>query len=409
MAVCAAFGAFAVNPGSWEGELPVAKLPVRLNIGADSVVTLDSPKQGAKGIACEVGYISDDSVSLTIPAIGVELRGCFDEANNLRAQFTQGAFSAPLTMAPVTGGPRRPQQPVPPFPYEVSDFEFNNGDVKLGGTIDHSPGSEIAVVFITGSGPQNRDEEVMDHKPFAVIADHLARNGVSSLRYDDRGVGESTGDYASATIDEFTQDARMALKALRATGRYKKIGVIGHSEGGRIAWSLADEADFLIGLCAPAMSGDSILLDQNRALLQGMGAASVAGEYVSALDDVLHGRPVPVAAPMRDNLLAVKKQLDESPWLRRFIEDDPTDAIRAVDVPALAIYGGNDLQVDASRNAASLRAKNPKVQVMEMAGLNHMLQQSESGLPAEYYDIETTVEPNVLSVISMWIRFVAKR
>lgn len=240
------------------------------------------------------------------------------------------------------------------------------------------------------------------------MADHLARNGVSSLRYDDRGVCESTGDFSAATIDEFTQDARMAIRALRETGRFKKIGVIGHSEGGRIAWSVADEADFLIGLCAPAIAGDSILLDQNRALLQKSGAESIADDYVAALDSVIHGRPAPDEAPMLENLQAVKKQLEEMPSLRRFIEDDPTEDIRRVAVPALAIYGGNDVQVDAERNASSLRVKNPKIQVMEMLGLNHMLQESETGLPGEYYDIETTVEPRVLSVMSMWIRFLNK-
>lgn len=405
----ASFGsaALAVGPGSWEGEIPGVKIPVRVNIAEDKAVTLDSPKQGAKGIPCEVSYLDGDSINLAIPALSVELRGRFDADSILHAQFTQGAFSTPMTLEPMTG-PRRPQTPKAPFPYESSDFDFYNGDVKLAGTLTLSPGSDIAVVFVTGSGPQNRDEEVLDHKPFAVIADHLARNGVSSLRYDDRGVGESTGDFSAATLIEFTQDARKALRAMRETGRFKKIGVIGHSEGGRIAWRLADEADFLIGLCAPAIASDSILLDQNRALFQKMGGADVADAYVAALDSVLHGRPVPETAPMLDNLMAVKKQLGELPSLRCFVDDDPTEDIRKVAVPALAIYGGNDVQVDARRNASSLRGKNPKIQVMELEGLNHMLQESETGLPAEYYDIDTTIEPRVLSVISMWIRFLNK-
>lgn len=398
-AVSLPVAAFAVNPGSWSGEIPVARLPIVVNLHADGSATLDSPKQGAMGIQCRVTDNEEDVLNLEIPSLGLRIDSHLTSNGELEGTFTQGAFTTPLTLKPCA--PAEPQSPPVAADYPTQEFTFPNGEIKLAGTLTLPEGAETAVVFVTGSGPQNRDEEVLGHRPFAVIADFLARNDVASLRYDDRGVGESSGDFASATTADFTSDARAAIDALRATGKYKRIGVIGHSEGGRIAWSLAPRADFIVALAPPALRGDKVLLSQNRDLLVDAGVDPEA--YCAALELVFSGQEPPADAPMLANLNEVANQIAKSPWLAYFLTDDPASDIEAVKIPALAIFGEKDRQVAPAENIRRLNELNPAVKVALLPGLNHLLQVCETGNPGEYATILTDVDDSALDAILKFI------
>lgn len=242
--------------------------------------------------------------------------------------------------------------------------------------------------MVTGSGLQDRDETVFDHKPFAVIADRLAHNGIASLRYDDRGVGKSTGDNSSATTLTNASDAEGAISYLKGTGKFSKIGVLGHSEGGSIAFIEGAKrmADFIIAIGAPAFKGDSIVTAQvNRAL-----ADNGSSERISVTD-------------YREKL---KPQIDSNPWLAFFIDYDPTDDISSTKVPVMALGGELDVQVPAKTNLQrieTLLPKNKKNIVKSYPGLNHLMQPAKTGQITEYREIETTISDEVLVDMVDWI------
>jgi pimeloyl-ACP methyl ester carboxylesterase len=342
-------------------------------------------------------------------------------------------------------GPNRPQTPAGPFPYATEDVTVPAGDHTLAGTLTlpeaarFGDGPYPAVVFITGSGPQDRDETIFDHKPFAVLADALARAGVASLRCDDRGVGASTGDFAAATTLDFAEDARAGVAYLRAHSRIDpaRVGLIGHSEGGLIAPMLAadDEAIAAIVLLAgPGVPGSDILVLQNQMQLAAMkpspeqneALASAARALFDAIADQTNTRDdevdalaglltaqariqgvTPDAAKIR---AMADRSLDQtmSAWMRTFLVVDPRASLRHVRCPVLAINGSLDLQVDAAQNIPEIaralaEAGNTDHTLMVLPGLNHMLQPATLGTLPEYAAIETTLDPGVVDLVVGWV------
>ena len=384
--------------GSWKGELDFvsSKLAVVFHFDGD-VCTMDSPDQGAKDIPAEVGFVSADSVSISNRQLDMAFSGKLRDGK-IVGRFSQRGLSMPLVLTPGEFVRNRPQTPEPPFPYRLEDVSFSNGDAVLSGTLVYPEGwnarKKVPVaLMVSGSGLQNRDEELFGHKPFLVIADYLARNGIATLRYDDRGTGTSTGDAANATTEDFMKDAAAGLDYLRSLGKFRKIGVIGHSEGGGIAFMLASRGrtDFIVSLAGPGVQGDSILLLQNlNALRQAGSPMTVTKEFVRA---------------------SVKSQ--NSPWLDYFMDYDPAADINGIRCPALILNGDRDVQVEAAVNIPSIESNLPRnrrgkyvskhTEVKVYPGLNHLFQHCVTGQPFEYKDIEETVSPEVLEDISRWI------
>ena len=384
--------------GSWKGELDFvsSKLAVVFHFDGD-VCTMDSPDQGAKDIPAEVGFVSADSVSISNRQLDMAFSGKLRDGK-IVGRFSQRGLSMPLVLTPGEFVRNRPQTPEPPFPYRSEDVSFSNGDAVLSGTLVYPEGwngrKKVPVaLMVSGSGLQNRDEELYGHKPFLVIADYLARNGIATLRYDDRGTGTSTGDAANATTEDFMKDAAAGLDYLRSLGKFRKIGVIGHSEGGGIAFMLASRGrtDFIVSLAGPGVQGDSILLLQNlNALRQAGSPMTVTKEFVRA---------------------SVKSQ--NSPWQDYFMDYDPAADISGIRCPALILNGDRDVQVEAAVNIPSIESNllrnrrgkyvSKHTEVKVYPGLNHLFQHCVTGQPFEYKDIEETVSPEVLEDISRWI------
>ena len=338
----------------------------------------------------------------------------------------------------------RPQEPKPPFPYRTEEVTFTNSAERfdLAGTLTlpEGQGPFPAVVLITGSGPQDRDETLMGHKPFLVLADHLTRNGIAVLRYDDRGVGKSRGNMMNATSMSLSYDAEAAVKYLltRPEINKKMIGLAGHSEGGLIAPMVASRNStvaFIVSLAGPGVSGNDIILRQTRDI------QAASGLPEKDIDETIrtNGKLFEMVMAEADQRKMAKnamewynKELDakgvtpderktmmaqftqalvsvNSPWFRYFLAANPADYWSKVKVPVLALNGEKDLQVSAEVNlpvikAALKKAKNKRVTVKSMPGLNHLFQHCTTGSPAEYASIEETFSPEALQIITDWIK-----
>ena len=284
--------------GIWSGELEAQgiKLPLVFNFTADGC-TLDSPSQGVKGLKAEKSYTDDGKLKVTIPSINASYEGTIPSINAsyegvyalivISGNYTQNGFSFPLTLKGVT----RPQTPKGPFPYKTEEVKFRNGDFIFNGTLalpENCTAQTPVVLFVTGSGQQDRDENMFfEHKPFAVIADALARNGIASLRYEDRGYGDSTVHFLNYNTHDFKDDAAAGLSFLRK--RFQKVGIIGHSEGGTIALMLAAEGktDFIVSLAGMVVSGKETLLWQNRVSLEASGLPKeVIDQYINVISNL---------------------------------------------------------------------------------------------------------------------------
>ncbi len=384
--------------GTWKGNLDLksSKLTVVFHFNGDTC-TMDSPNQGAKGIPVEVVYMSSDSVSVSNKQIGMVYSGKLQDGK-INGQFKQRGISLPLVLAPEEVTRNRPQTPTPPYPYQTEDISFTNGDVSLSGTLVYPEGwngkKKVPVaIMVSGSGLQNRDEEVFGHKPFLVIADYLARHGIATLRYDDRGAGLSTGDGRKATSKDFMEDALAGIEFLRSKGKFGKIGVIGHSEGGEIAFMLGarKKVDFLVSLAGPGVQGDSILVRQNN------NALRKAGHDITVTREQVRE--------------AVKSRND--PWLDYFSDYDPVQDIRQVRCPALILNGDKDTQVESAVNIPPIEGNLPRdrrgrfasrhTEIKVYPGLNHLFQHCVTGQKEEYIDIEETFSTEVLEDIAAWI------
>lgn len=406
----------SAQSGPWSGDLNVngTKLQLIFNFDGDTV-TLDVPDQGAKNIPATLTHTTEGKIVIGIPSIGAKYEGIW-LSQMIAGSFSQSGVNLPLSLRPGAQKPNRPQTPTGPFPYTAEEVSFKNGDAVLSGTLtlpeDWSTNTPV-VVMVTGSGLQNRDEELYEHKPFAVIADAFARNGIASLRYDDRGFGKSTGDVASASTLDFKADAEAGIDLLRS--RFDRIGVLGHSEGGTIAALLAGEGkvDFAVTLAGMFISGAETLLDQNRhALAQaGLSAADIE-MYVNALAAAFEasrtGTPMPspsdVPEVLRRNFAAVLVQI-RTPYLAEFISVDIAGSQKEITCPVLALNGTKDTQVNASKNLQAIKPllKSGKSVISEQDGLNHLFQHCRTGETSEYKTIEETFSPDVLDLMVKWI------
>lgn len=405
--------------GTWSGKLDIqgTKLSLVFNLDGDKP-TMDSPDQGVKGLAAQVERGLDGKIIVKVPSLAINYEGVWQE-NKIVGTFNQMNVSLPLTLTPGEDKPNRPQTPVGPFPYATEEVSFANGNYILSGTLTLPEGysrKTPVLLMVTGSGQQNRDEELFDHKPFAVIADALARAGIATLRYDDRGFGDSSAKPMEWTTEDFKLDALAGLELLR--GRFDKVGVLGHSEGGTIAMMIAAEkkADFIVSLAGMAISGAETLLWQNRVALKGLGftdeqVESYCKMLETAFDVRVNGGRMPnpddydVPESLLQNYWAVIAQI-QMPYMIHLLSLDARSILGNVTCPVLALNGSKDNQVDYESNLSAIRnglPSNSKNCIETIDGVNHLFQHCKTGQVPEYRTIEETFAPEVLEIIIKWM------
>lgn len=413
--------AFAANAqeGTWNGELNVMgnKVPLVFNFSTNGC-TIDSPSQGVNGIQAEKTVKDDGTIKVKVGMIGATFEGKMADGE-IKGTYVQNGFPLPLTLKPGKLVVKRPQTPVPPFPYKEEAVSFTNAQYTFNGTLtlpeNYSKNTPV-VLMVTGSGQQNRDEELFSHKPFAVIADALARQGIASLRYDDRGWGDKSVNFADFTTDDFRQDAAAAIPLLRK--RFNKVGILGHSEGGTIAMMLAAEgkADFIVSLAGMAISGKETLIMQNRQAMTAIGLPketvdSYCNSISKALDEIASGKKaneiniddVPVA--LKPVTIKALQQAD-TPYIRHFLTVDVGKLLPEIKCPVLALNGTKDTQVDCDANTTRIEKglADCKHSIKKIDGVNHMFQHCNTGIVTEYQQIEETISPEVLQVVAKWIK-----
>ena len=413
--------AFAANAqeGTWNGELNVMgnKVPLVFNFSTNGC-TIDSPSQGVNGIQAEKTVKDDGTISVKVGMIGATFEGKMTDGE-IKGTYVQNGFPLPLTLKPGKLVVKRPQTPVPPFPYKEESVSFTNAQYTFNGTLtlpeNYSKNTPV-VLMVTGSGQQNRDEELFSHKPFAVIADALARQGIASLRYDDRGWGDKSVNFADFTTDDFRQDAAAAIPLLRK--RFNKVGILGHSEGGTIAMMLAAEgkADFIVSLAGMAISGKETLIMQNRQAMSAIGLPketvdSYCNSISKALDEIASGKKaneiniddVPVA--LKPVTIKALQQAD-TPYIRHLLTVDAGKLLPEIKCPVLALNGTKDTQVDCDANTTRIEKglADCKHSIKKIDGVNHLFQHCNTGIVTEYQQIEETISPEVLQVVAKWIK-----
>lgn len=432
--------------GIWRGSVTrngvALRLVLRVRTGPlGTAALLDSPDMMAYGIPVQELTREGSSIGFAVPASGARYRGTLAGDGGRIG----GIWSLPgqpdaevVFVRGEEGSARRarPQTPRPPFSYRSEEVRFENPaapGVTLAGTLTFPAGAGPfpAAILISGSGPQDRDETLLGHKPFAVLADHLSRNGIAVLRYDDRGFAESTGTWSGATSADFATDANAAFAFLSGRPEIDRgaIGFVGHSEGGLIGpLAAADNAGvaYVVLLAGPGTTTAALIESQRRALGQSVGmteadldrtapmqqrlfeiaasdrdrAAAEAAMRAALADTAPSGAGMPASA--RDTM--IQRALD--PWYRWFARYDPAPVLRRLRVPILALNGSLDRQVLAAENLAGIRAAlagNPDATVTELPGLNHLFQHGRTGGLGEYADIEETFAPTALETISAWI------
>jgi hypothetical protein len=428
--------------GAWLGTLDtgIAKLRVVFHIvNTDDglVATMDSLDQGVKGLPTT--KTTRDGATLKIDA--EKINGVFEgkisaDLGSIEGNWTQGGNKMPLALHRLKDQselqpPKRPQNPTKPYPYKDEDVSYENKvqNVTLAATltIPQGKGPFRAVVLITGSGPQDRDETLLGHKPFLVLSDYLTRRGIAVLRADDRGTAKSTGDFAAATTADFATDTEAGISYLKTRPEIDphKIGLIGHSEGGIIAPMIAarnPDVAFIVMMAGSGVRGDDILVEQTEAIEEASGKS-----HEEAVKDATKEREVLNLVETEKDEAVLDKDLKEklsgdmpeaqagatikilsSPWFRYFLTYDPAVALRKVKCPVLAIGGEKDTQVPVKENLPAIRAAleqggNKHFEVDELPGLNHLFQTAKTGSPTEYSAIEETISPVALEKIGKWI------
>lgn len=430
--------------GTWNGVLKVQgmELGIVFHIsknGVDYSGTMDSPSQGVKGIPITSVDFNNSNLRIAIDKAQMVYNGELI-GDSIKGSFRQHGMSFILNMARGEGQTeaKRPQSPVKPYPYISEDVKFENkeANITLAGTLTYpKDGNNLpAVVLISGSGAQNRDEELFGHKPFLVLSDYLTRHGIAVLRYDDRGTAESEGDFLYSTTKDFATDALAAFNYLKSRKEINphKIGLVGHSEGGIISYMLASQNPdiaYIVSLAASTIRGDSVLLFQNEVVLRSAGMAETTIEekkqelskMFSLIIDVsdktereqkLHEMMLQSVPEDKRNNEDLRKTIDAqvnqllSNWMRYFMSYDPATDIVNVKCPVFALNGQKDMQVDADINLgriAALLKSNDNLTLKKYPDLNHLFQHCQTGLFSEYSQIEETISPEVMEDIVNWI------
>lgn len=437
--------------GSWLGKIEAGAVQLRVifNLSLtenDSLIaTLDSPDQGAKNIKLGKVTLTNETVKILAPALAGEYNGEIKNDSLMEGIWKQGGNSMKLDLKKLKTvfSVNRPQEPKPPFTYTSEDVSFINDkfNIKLAGTLTLPAGEGPfkAVIMITGSGAQNRNEELMGHKPFMVVADFLSRNGIAVLRYDDRGVGGSQGKYYDATSADLATDAEAAFDFLKKNPKINpgQIGLIGHSEGGLIAPIIAasnHEIGFIVSLAGPGVTGQQIIIRQSQDISRLSGIKESDIKETTRTNNKLYA----ILKKEKDNKAAeskilslygeiltkkgiskddMEKQLNQLrltfgagsyTWFRYFIMTNPADYWKKVECPVLALNGSKDLQVAADENIPAIKKAlrsggNNSVTTLILPGLNHLFQHCKTGLPSEYGSIDETFSPEALRIIADWI------
>jgi len=438
--------------GDWNGALKVQSMQLRLvfHITKNASVysaTMDSPDQGAKDIPMSKAQYENGILTIEMAAAQIEYTGKLDSTGMVVGIFKQSGQTFPMNLtrkAIEKVELKRPQEPVKPYPYYSEEVTFQNtkADITLAGTLTlpAKTGNYPVVVLITGSGPQNRDEELMGHKPFLVLSDYLTRHGIGVLRYDDRGINASKGDFGKATSFDFATDVESAVNYLRTRNDIDKkhIGLIGHSEGGIIAPMVAvldKRISFIVLMAGTGISGGDILLLQQGLIGRASGMKEEElkttnelnthiyklmneiqntdtlklkiTDYLMAKSKELPDLNIPQGSTVNDYIDIVIKQT-LSPWMLAFIRYNPAAMLEKVKCPVLAINGDKDMQVPSKVNIPAIenalkKGGNKLSTCQELPGLNHLFQECKTGLPKEYVEIEQTIAPIALETMTNWI------
>ena len=428
---------------SWSGTIMLGtnKLHIGFNIlsltDGKQACTMDVPEQGANSIPTEIIKNDADSLNISITTLRATYKGRKNSTESIIGQFFQNGMSFPLNLTPGKIELTRPQTPHQPYPYATEEVVFKNEaeGAVLSGTLTYpitygfqAKETVPVVLLVTGSGGQNRDEEIFNHKPFLVIADYLAKQGIASLRYDDRGAGKSTGPTQGTTTENNLADAEAGISYLRSLNKFGQIGVLGHSEGGTIAFMMGanKSVDFLISLAGGATNGIKVLVGQNKAAMRLQGIpAIIIEQYATALNilykDRIEGKLIADHKQYVENLCQTNKlTLPENfkanlaqcitaggNWLTWFLANEPSDAIRKIACPVMALNGNLDMQVLSKDNLPVIKESlpaNDKHLIKEYDSLNHLFQHCTPATALSYGAIEETISEEVLRDIATWIK-----
>lgn len=427
--------------GAWMGTLDLGTVQLRvvfhlLNTEDGLTATMDSPDQGANGLPTTSVTRDGARLKIEAKAIGGVFEGAIAaDLSSIDGTFTQLGAAHPLVLKRVKDKAemelKRPQVPTKPYPYREEEVSYDNKvqNVTLAATltIPEGKGPFPAVVLITGSGPQDRDESLMGHKPFLILSDYLTRHGIAVLRADDRGTGKSTGDFKGATTADFATDTEAGISYLKTRSEINphKIGLVGHSEGGVIAPMIAarnKNVAFIVMMAGTGVPGDQVLVAQGEAIQisngkDPIGAAKEAADEKAMLtlvetekDEAVLEKELKekLAGQLPEAQIGLQIAQVTSPWFRYFLTYDPATALRKVTCPVLAINGSLDKQVLPSQNLPAIRealaeAGNQHVEIDELPGLNHLFQTATTGSPMEYSRIEETMSPVALDKMASWI------
>lgn len=430
---------YAQIEGTWKGDIqiPMQKLPFVITIEKHNNEWIgigESPQQTNNKINFKTVTFQNDTLKIDEPKLGMQYIGVLKDNTTIEGKFSQRGMTFTLNLEKGEYKLNRPQMPSPPFAYDTKEITFYNdkADINLSGTLTIPKGKAKypTVILVTGSGPQDRDETIAGHKPFLVIADYLSKNGYAVLRYDDRGVGESEGKFSEATILDFATDTEAAINYLKKQKFVdnKKIGILGHSEGGMVAQIVAahsKDIHFIISLAGPGIPNDQLMIIQKTAIERAMGIP----ELSIKMNERVFGKMYKIAKKDTPNEVAeaeIKNFLKNDPvyknipenqlqelidqvlnkWFRASIKYDPNEYFSEIKAKVLALNGEKDLQVTAKENLKGWKdglAHNKYVTVKSYPKLNHMFQKAVTGLPNEYGEIETTIEPVVLEDILNWL------
>ncbi|WP_299179578.1 alpha/beta fold hydrolase [uncultured Aquimarina sp.] len=428
--------------GDWIGEVNVNgnKLEIAFNVekvANDYVSTLSILKQGLSGAKASATVFADSIITISFPDLKLEYKGRLNDKMEIIGNFSQSGHPIPLNLKKGTIILNRPQEPKPPFNYHSENVVFVNKDdnVKLSGTltVPKEKSNYPLAIIVSGSGAQNRDGDMFGHKPYFVLANELTKNGIAVFRFDERGVGESEGDFNTVTIDVSAADVKYAIDFLKERKEFNnsKIGLIGHSIGGIVAPKVAVEKgdlDFLVLLAAPGINGDKLMLLQKAAfernlginelqIQQGQKVVKEAYDIVvnSDLDNIslkdsinsYYSNKYGALFPENQRKMLVEQITGSE--VASFIRSQPAVYLEEIDIPVLALNGDKDLQVLVKENLTGIKdalAKggNQDVEIVTLENLNHLFQESESGSLSEYAEIEQTFSPKALTLIIDWVK-----